>query len=126
MILRRVSPTAIVSNPELMGYLLNRSGEKHHEVMTTTKAIIHNARDGIICTSASGIIETVNNSVSDILGYIPAQILGQHMGIILDEEDSEKIMNQMSMIVGKEAARVYKDTVTCLNDNNMPGHYYSY
>jgi PAS domain S-box-containing protein len=119
LILRRISPAAIVANELLLDYILDKEVEED-VIMTITGSIIHNAKNAILCCSPVGMIDSVNLHVTQLLGYIPEQLLGQSIAVIFDEASGKKIRSRMEMILHKEAARTFEDTVQCVTDSDMP------
>jgi PAS domain S-box-containing protein len=115
LILRRCSPAGVVANQSLLNYLLHQD-EEAHKAMSTSRAIIHNARDAIICVSPNGIIDSVNLSVTQMLGYIPEQLLGQNIRIIVSEKASAEVLKRLDMMVRRECPRQFKETYPLIND----------
>ncbi len=54
---------------------------------TRLQAIIETAIDGIITIDARGIIETVNPAAARIFGYLPEEIIGHNISILMPEPD---------------------------------------
>ncbi|MBC5992293.1 PAS domain-containing sensor histidine kinase [Pontibacter cellulosilyticus] len=54
---------------------------------TRLKAIIDTAIDGIITIDSKGIIETVNPAAARIFGYLPEEIIGKNVKILMPEPD---------------------------------------
>jgi PAS domain S-box-containing protein len=117
IVLRRCSPAGIVANENLLNYLLNQEAEGD-PVLTTTASIIHNARDAIVCISPQGIIDSVNTSVTQTLGFIPEQLLGQNLQVMVADKDRGEIMRQLEMMVRREAPKQFKETYRMVNDND--------
>jgi PAS domain S-box-containing protein len=86
--------------------------------MSTTASIIYNARDAIVCVSAIGMIDSVNASVTQLLGFIPEQLLGQNLGVMMSQKDGPEIMRQMQMMVRHEAPKQFKETYRLVNDSD--------
>jgi len=119
ILLRRVPPIGIISKSELVEYLMNKSNEKQANELTTTSSIIHNSADGVLCLGLSGIIESVNPSISHILGYTPEQLLGQPISTLFSTEDGEKLRNQLQLIEHKQSASTYEDHMKCVSDSDL-------
>jgi PAS domain S-box-containing protein len=113
--LRRCSPAAIVAHVHLLDYLLDVPESEPLE-MTPTQNIIHTASDGIICVSRSGTIESTSSAVTAILGFIPEQLLGQHIVILFAQADATIVQKRLDMMIRKECPRNFTDTVQCLNE----------
>jgi transcriptional regulator with PAS, ATPase and Fis domain len=78
--------------------------------MTTNRSIIHNARDAIGCVSATGIIDSVNHSVTDVLRFIPEQLLGENLkGMV-----SEMIARRGRPKQFREQFQFVNEELTCL------------
>lgn len=119
MLLRRVPPVGVVAMNELIDYILHKNIEKENSEMTTTRAVIHNSNDGILCVNIAGTVDTVNPAVTKTLGYTPEQLLGQHFIILVEKEDQEKLQNQLKMMVNRESGLNYSDHIVCVTDNEM-------
>jgi PAS domain S-box-containing protein len=117
IVLRRCSPAGIVANEHLLRYLLNQE-EENEPILTTTASIIHNAQDGIVCISAHGIIDSVNTSVTRMLGFIPEQLLGQHIQVMLADQDGPKLVKQLEMMVRREAPKQFTKTYKMVTDSD--------
>jgi PAS domain S-box-containing protein len=117
MALRRCSPAGIVANQDLLNYLLNAEAEAE-VVLSTTASIIYNARDAIVCVSPVGIIESVNTSVTQLLGFIPEQLLGQNLGVMISHKDCQEVLRQLQMMVRGEAPKQFKETYKFVNDSD--------
>jgi PAS domain S-box-containing protein len=113
--LRRCSPAGIVANKDLLVYLLDQSDDKA-AMMTVTQGIIHTARDAIVLMSQLGIVESANLSVTQILGFIPEQILGQSVATIFAEADAPRLLHRMEMMTRRECPRTFTAQMTCLTD----------
>ncbi|KAK8857945.1 hypothetical protein M9Y10_013044 [Tritrichomonas musculus] len=123
-LIKRLHPLDIVNNKALMNILLNKkSMEKDHD-MSIDQSIIHNSFDSIICTSMNGVIEIVNPSVTNLLGYTPEQLLGQQPKMLFNEEFAESVDKQMDLMREKQSGSVYEDLVTTISDsgNEIPCH----
>ncbi|KAK8838264.1 hypothetical protein M9Y10_035685 [Tritrichomonas musculus] len=119
MLLRRVSPIAIVNDDALVNYLLNRTHAKNESNSSTDQGILKNSQDAIICLSSTGIIEMVNPSVSKIFGFTPEQLLGQPISTSLfDEKSGSTVTNKIFLMTNKQCPLSYEDHVTCITDDN--------
>ncbi|GAB3196289.1 two-component system sensor kinase FixL [Pontibacter aydingkolensis] len=54
---------------------------------TRLKAIIDTAIDGIITIDSKGIIETVNPAAARIFGYVPEEVIGNNIKMLMPEPD---------------------------------------
>lgn len=57
------------------------------ESRSRLKAIIDTAIDGIITIDAQGIVETMNPAAGKIFGYVPDEVVGQNVKILMPEPD---------------------------------------
>lgn len=71
-LLRRLPPSGIASNFDLMDYLMNRSAQK--EKTSLVRQIITSSTDGILCLNQVGIIDSVNPAVCHILKCTPCTL----------------------------------------------------
>ncbi|OHT09038.1 Adenylate and Guanylate cyclase catalytic domain containing protein [Tritrichomonas foetus] len=118
LLLRRVNPIAVVARAELIEYILDRSSDKSSAVMTTARSVIHNSTDCILCIALNGIIENINPSVTNLLGYTPDQLLGQHITTVIDENEKQKILSQIGLIKNKQSPPTYEDHTTTITDDD--------
>jgi guanylate cyclase len=118
--LRRCPPEGVSANMKLCHYLLGESDDKAWTAMSTTKQIIHGAAQGIICCSKNRMIDTVNEAVRAILGFLPEQVLGQMIDIVLGKEAQEKVTRQMEMMIRHECAKTFTETLICINEDDAP------
>lgn len=117
LLLRRISPIAIVNDVELVSYLLNKTSEKNEGSSSTDQGIIKNSQDAILCLSSSGIIEIVNPSVNHLFGFTPEQLLGQPVSTSLfDEKNGSIINNKIFLMLNKQSPLSYEDHVMCITD----------
>lgn len=123
-LIKRINPIDIVNNKTLINILLNKETEQKEHGMSTEQSIIHNSFDSIICTSLNGVIEIVNPSVTNLLGYTPEQLLGQQPMMLFNEESSELVSKQLGLMRDKQSGPVYEDHVIVLSDsaNEIPCH----
>lgn len=116
-LLLRLPPISVVNNERLLDFLLNRETKNSTE-MDTSRSIIHNSSDAILCLSKNEIIEIVNGSVANLLGYTPEQLLGQPLSILLTEESETEINQQISMMRLGQCALQYECHSICLSDDD--------
>ncbi|KAK8890108.1 hypothetical protein M9Y10_034868 [Tritrichomonas musculus] len=119
LLLRRVSPVAVVSNTKLLKYILDISSNDKVNVMSTSESIVKNSLSSIICIGKMKTIEIVNKSVSSMLGYTPDQVLGQNIENIFDDESAFIVNQKIDLMMAKQCPLYYESHIMCVNDNNM-------
>jgi len=72
-------------------YWVARELEENEERL---RVFVDSAYDGIITTDASGVIETVNPSVSSLFGYRPGQLVGAHISMLLSSAYGERVEDE--------------------------------
>ncbi|EAX94177.1 Adenylate and Guanylate cyclase catalytic domain containing protein [Trichomonas vaginalis G3] len=117
-IFRRIPPLLITQNHMLMDFLLNRIKKGSSESMTFSQNIIFSSSNGVLLVNKAGVVEMVNDSVNDILGYVPDQILGQQAVILFTEKDRPKVQQQMDLMQAGEAKEVFDDHFECIADDS--------
>jgi PAS domain S-box-containing protein len=117
LFLRRCSPIGIVTNTALLNYLLHQDPDTRAG-LTTTGQIIHSAKDAIVCISPNGIIDLINQAVQQLLGFIPEQLLGQSIKVMISEKHAEEIQKRLDMMIRHECPKQFKDTFDLLNDSD--------
>jgi PAS domain S-box-containing protein len=115
--LKRCSPAGIVANRPLVRYLLDQS-EADEVKMTPSQALIHASHDGVICFGLNGVIESVSESITRILGHIPEQILGQQVFVLLTPDAGTTLEQRLGMMSKRECPKVFSDQIECLNDHD--------
>jgi PAS domain S-box-containing protein len=60
--------------------------------------IFQNSKDLIFCLNQNQTIEIVNSPVSELLGYSPEQLLGQHISSIFLQDQFKDISTQFEMM----------------------------
>ena len=68
-------------------YWIARELEKSEERL---RVIVDSAHDGIITTNEMGVIESVNARVTDLFGYRPGKLVGEHVSMILSSAHGER------------------------------------
>ena len=117
VLMRRISPTLLIQNREIMDLIMNKHKKGNTESMTFSQNIIFSSTDGVLFLNKNGIIEMVNNSINDILGYVPDQILGQNVALIFPESSAAKVSQQLVLMKNNEAKDIFDDHLECVSDN---------
>ena len=68
-------------------YWVVRELEKSEERL---RVIVDSTHDGIVTTSDSGVIESVNASVTTLFGYSPGKLMGAHISVLLSSAYGER------------------------------------
>ncbi|OHT14623.1 Adenylate and Guanylate cyclase catalytic domain containing protein [Tritrichomonas foetus] len=118
-LLRRLPPLCVSSNVSFLNYLLNKKSNHHIEKMTTSKLIIMDNSDSIICLNKNESIEVVNKAVTLQFGYTPEQLLGQSISCILSEEENAKFHEQLILMKEGEAPLVFETGGKALSDDEQ-------
>lgn len=84
-------------------------------------AIIQNAIDGIITISDRGIVESINPSACNLFGYLPEEVIGKNISILMpppDRELHDSYLNRYQQTgvphiigIGREVTGLRKDGV---------------
>lgn len=119
-LLKRLSPVAIVSHPNLMHYVLGKEKARSmSNSMGTTQSIVYNSSDGILLASAMGMIDSVNPAVTHILGFSPEQVLGQQMSVIFDPKRRPDVEKQIQLMRNGQSSSIYEDQIDCQTDDEQ-------
>src|SRR5205085_10899988 len=62
-----------------------RRAEQLAETEERTRAVIDNAIDGIITIDERGTVTTINPAVVRLFGYLPDQVIGQNIRMLMPE-----------------------------------------
>ena len=124
MLLKRLPPPDVISNPELYSFLIGNSNDKKNGNMTVAKSAIHLSKDAVICLSRMETIEIVNQSVTNLFGYMPDQLLGQPISVLLQE--NKIIDQQFNLMRNGEASMVFECSTKATSDDDqlIPVHLY--
>lgn len=68
-------------------YWIARELERSEERL---RVIVDSTQDGIITTNEMGLIESVNARVTDLFGYSPGKLVGQHVSMLLSSAHGER------------------------------------
>ncbi|OHS96029.1 Adenylate and Guanylate cyclase catalytic domain containing protein [Tritrichomonas foetus] len=118
-LIRRLPPMCVSTNAELLNYLLNKKPEKENSKMSTSKSIITNYHDSVICLNINKTVEVVNKSVTSLFGYTPEQLLGQSIECILSEENNPKVFEQMNLMKDGEAPLTFDISGKGISDDEQ-------
>ncbi|KAK8840943.1 hypothetical protein M9Y10_027775 [Tritrichomonas musculus] len=117
-LIRRLPPSGLINNRDLVNYLFFKKGEEIE--MGVTHKIFNSSFDGIICMNLDGIVEIINKSFSTDYGYSTEQLVGQLIGIIFDNESRIKLENQLKLMKNNESSSYYTEHVTCFTNDGRP------
>ncbi|OHS98484.1 hypothetical protein TRFO_35076 [Tritrichomonas foetus] len=120
-LIRRLPPSGITNNHELLNYLLHRKG--HDIEMGISQTIFNNSQDGIICMNLDGIIESVNKSFIYDYGYSPEQLLGQMVGTLFDQSSRDILEKQIKFLQNRESTNFEGHLVCFTNENSAVPSY---
>ncbi|EAX87786.1 Adenylate and Guanylate cyclase catalytic domain containing protein [Trichomonas vaginalis G3] len=123
-VLRRFHPLTLINNKLFAKFFLKSKDLSHNEHLTVDGSIIHNVNDAIFCTSYFGTVETVNTSVSTLLGYTPEQILGQSVNSFFSTQDEEKLQTKLEMMKNGQSSTFVEEDMTVVSDSakEIPCH----
>jgi PAS domain S-box-containing protein len=120
IVLQRLPPSAFATHKQLLDFVLSRGSQNEQTEMSIAQSTFHLSSDAILCTGISGVIEIVNPSVTEVVGYTPDQLLGQNVRILFCESDAEKIDGRMKLMLQGQSSRVFECSVSCLADTGEP------
>ncbi len=83
----------MISNESLFQYLIQQKSAKSLNDSTVFASVFQNSQDPIFCFKQNETIETVNPAVSTLFGFIPEEILGQHLSSVLSSYKCKDIFN---------------------------------
>ena len=86
-------PLSIVSSTGLMDFILGSKKEESEENMTAPESLLSSSAYAVILVDTNGVIQAVNNSVNQIFGYTPDQVLGQTIQHIIPENENMSVDN---------------------------------
>ena len=118
-LLRHIPPLGIITNIELVDYLISRKSEKKSEETTSSSSVVQGSNNGIVGINISGTIEFLNPAITHILGDTPEQLLGQSIQTIFSENDGKDIVSKMNLMINKQYSNTYECHCKCINDNEM-------
>lgn len=107
-LLRRIPPLTCNTNPEIMGFLLNKKVGKEMTKMSTAQSVVMMAPDSIICLSRNETIDIINPAIANLFGYTPDQLLGQSINNVLPEADNVEIYNHLELMRQGEASLFFE------------------
>jgi guanylate cyclase len=108
---KRLPPLAIVSNPDLLNYLIVRNSAGAKMQMTPSQNIVYYSPLGVMSVTSHGIIDFMNQAVTQTLGYSPEQLLGQPIRLILHPDDGPSFEERIS------AGNSFQEEMYLVNDD---------
>ena len=114
---KRVPPMILIQSKEIKSILLNKDEAVASTSVSVSRNILHKSGDALLCTSISGVIEIVNPSMSETLGYTPEQLLGQPSSMLFNSDCGEKITKEMGMMKEGQRSDIFEDHLICVSDN---------
>ena len=114
-LIRRLPPTGLINNKDLLNYLLFKKGDEIE--MGVTHKIFNNSFDGIICMNLDGVVEIINKSFTSDYGYSTEQLVGQLVGLIFDNDSRIKLENQIKLIKNHESSSYYTEHVIVITND---------
>jgi len=114
---RRVPPQQIINHKTLLNIILNKDNSNRKQDLTISGNVIQVSIDAIICTGLNGVVEMVNPSVSNLLGYTPEQLLGQPISLFFSEKDVQKLENQVVLMKEGQSSMIFEEHMTCISDD---------
>ncbi|OHT16587.1 Adenylate and Guanylate cyclase catalytic domain containing protein [Tritrichomonas foetus] len=118
LLLRRVSPISIVSDNDLLNYLLDKTSNQSNTEMSTDQGIIYNSSDSVLIIGNNGVVDIINPAVSKAFGFTPEQLLGQPISTMFDTDEKAQIEQQLELMKNKQSAPTYEDHTTCISDDD--------
>ena len=118
-LIRRLAPLAPTTNHKLMNYIMNKQIDKKTEKMSPSKSVIHQSKYCVICFGKSETIDVVNNSVQNIFGYTPDQLLGQNINILIPTETNEEVYQTLGLMKNGQSSKMIETNATGLTDNDL-------
>jgi guanylate cyclase len=92
--------------------------------MTPAQKLMHLAPDGIVSVSCDGIIEYLNQGVTQTFGHSPEQLLGQSITVIFSQEGAQMFDSYFLPVVAHEKEPPFECEVVCCTDKRreVPCH----
>ena len=124
-LIKHIPPLQLITAKNLMDFLLNRKTADDSKSMNISQAIIHNSSDAILCTNLNGIIEIINPTVTNILGYTPDQLLGQQITTFFTPESADEVNKQVALMANGQSGAVYEKGFKCLSDSGSEVNFHT-
>lgn len=92
--------------------------------MTLSKSIVYGGREAIVITNQAGIVEIINPSFTENLGFKPDQILGRDIAHIFAQDFQSKVKAQIDLMQEGQVSPFWEEHVKLINDFNdvIPFH----
>lgn len=116
MLFQHIHPQTIIDTPEIMAFFKRHQKTSGPESMSISKSIIHDASEGIVITNATGVIEIINQSVTDDIGLTPDQMLGQEFNNFVTDSEQAKMAQQLQLMISGQGSSVWTDHVSMMKD----------
>ncbi|EAY00530.1 Adenylate and Guanylate cyclase catalytic domain containing protein [Trichomonas vaginalis G3] len=119
-IIKRINPYTLLNNIYFNQFFLKNDEEFdtiNGQKMSLEQLIITNANDSIICTNIYGVVEQVNQAVTNLLGFTREQILGQVVTSLFSSDCIEKIGMKLDQMKNHQTSSfLYEDDYVVVNN----------
>jgi PAS domain S-box-containing protein len=85
-LLLRMNPLVFTGNSRAMSFCMGQSRKLDAKVSGAAQGSVLSYSDGIVSLNDEAIIENVNPAVVALFGFTPQQMLGRHLGLILNPD----------------------------------------
>ena len=122
ILLRRIPPSELIGNSKIIGFLIGQKNSNVNNDTSVFSTIVSQSHYGTIIANKNGIIEFINNAVTQILNYGPEQLLGQSFISILTNQCRNEIERKLQLMSLKQISQIFEGHVECndSNDNIIP------
>ncbi|OHS97113.1 hypothetical protein TRFO_09687 [Tritrichomonas foetus] len=118
ILIRHLPPDTMLENRDLLKFLLLRDHGVKEEEMTVTQSIMYHSNDIIFYVTLDGIIDGVNQAITEVLGYSKDQLLGKNVESLFNEETKNEVHKQISQLASGEQNSLVRIDANCLTANN--------
>ena len=113
----RLPPSEIATNEGILNILMDRAQTDNQHGMHVLESIICYSNLGVVCLTIGGMIEYVNQTITNMLGYSPEHLLGQSWAILFDEASQEVVKEQLEPLLSNVSESFYEDSLVCITHN---------
>ncbi|KAH0785788.1 Adenylate and Guanylate cyclase catalytic domain containing protein [Histomonas meleagridis] len=118
----RLNPLSIVSNPLLLSLVYGTKNRNKQKISSSSHAMFQTSQDAMILFNDECIIENLNPAVTEIFGFTPEQILGQHIKSLIDTENNSQLFYVINLMLSGQTKLMYETQAIGTKDDSSKIH----
>lgn len=114
----RVDPVSFVSNQQMLLLVNGKQQAMFSTIVSASHAVFTTSHDAIVSINSETIIEEVNPSATKTFGFLPEQLIGQPLKMIIKGDDSNQLYNVMNLMKSGQSSLSFEAEITGTKDDD--------